>query len=327
MFGALFDPNVESETADHFERKTGHEILKIPLKEDKLGYVYEKGVFVKKVWGGKIVHNPIGENAILRYKKEDVDKIKVFLGDDFSIGPELQNIHHFVLTLENLSTYQLVDPQPLIEYMGQESLPLIEQDFVVSMVKVSKFSVQAFQQVKSGFGVEYYPYPMIKLSASTGSSVQREQEQTSYEIFIGYKLYNGESWIHDFEQKPSVNIMISDPANDAKLTYPLKQVRGCISDYKLLEKEYRTQLRVYVMTRDEFDAHWLLQPETRVGNDGNFEGVAQCGDLFAGNGHRYSIVVFATYFTINPAVNSKIPFLPFDKGKYLINVKREDRIP
>lgn len=327
FLGALTDKDVEAEKADRFESATGHQILKIPLKEDKLGYVYDKGVFVKKVWGGKVEHSATGQTITLRYKKEDIDKIKLFLGDDLSLGPELQNIHHFVLTLEDIHQYQLVDPQPLIEFMGTENLPLIEQDFVVSMLKVSKFSVQAFQQIKGEFGAEYHPYPMVKLRGSTGTSVEREQEQMSYNIFIGYNLYNGVQWIQDFEKKPRVNMVISDPLNDAKIEYPLKRVRGQITDYTMLPDQFRNQLRVYVLARNEFDNHWLLQPEARLDTKGNFESVAQLGDLRVGNGQRYTIAVFATYFPVSQEANSKIPFVPFDKGKYLINVKREDRIP
>ena len=43
-----------------------------------------------------------------------------------------------------------------------------------------------------------------------------------------------------------------------------------------------------------------------------------------GDGHRYSVTAFATYFEINREVNANIPFLPFNKGMFLINVTRRD---
>ena len=332
LLGMMMGDNVEAEKADRFEKATGHELLKMPIKEEKggtppLGYIFENGVFVKKVWGGRIEHSATGQNITLRYKKEDADKIKVFLGSDFSFGPELQNVNHFVLTLEDIHQYQLVDAQPLIEFMGKDSLPLLEQDFIISMIKVSKFSVQAFQKISAEFGAEYHPYPMVNLKGSTGTSAQRDDDQFGYNIFVGYKTYNGSHWLQDFESKPKINVAITHPADDATIPYAQTRVKGGISDYRMLTDEYRNRLRVYVITRNEFEDEWVLQPEARVGTDGKFESVVDLGTLRSGNGQRYSIAVFATYFAINKEANSKIPFLPFDKGRYLINVKREDRIP
>lgn len=324
LFSMLFEPDIQKEKEERFEQATGHQLLKIPLKEDKLGYIIDNGVFVKKVWGGKIVHSATGQNISLSYKREDFDKIKLFLGDDFSLGPELENVHHVVISLEDIQQYQLVDFQPLIEYMGQENLPLLQRDFVVSMLKVSKFNVTAFQKRAGEFGAEYHPYPMIKLRGSTGTGVQREDQQVGYNIFVGYKPYNGSEWLKNFEEMPKLDVWITQPDNNAIVKEVRARIRGTILRYPKLEDVYRNALRLYIMTRDEYEDQWILQPETRIDTDGNFEGVVRLGTLEAGNGHRYSVTAFATFFEINRDANPKIAFLPFNKGKYVINVKRED---
>ncbi|WP_419655887.1 hypothetical protein [Desulfosarcina variabilis] len=55
-----------------------------------------------------------------------------------------------------------------------------------------------------------------------------------------------------------------------------------------------------------------------------FEGVAHLGTLQSGDGHRYTIAAFVTYFQIIREVNSSIPILPFNKGKDIISVSRKD---
>lgn len=328
LLGLLFEPDLEEEKQDHFERSTGHQLLKIGEKEPKLGYIYEDGTFTKKVWGGKEVMSQLNYSTKLIYTKEDLDQIKLFLGDDFELGPHLKNIHHIYVNLDDIHRYQLTDLQPMIEYMGKEDRPLLEEDFVVSMIKVTRFSVEAYQEVEGAFGAEYRHYELpFKISGSTGSTSTRTEEQVGYNIFIGYKLYNGSRWIKDFEATPKVDIWILHPNDDAVIDQVRGRVKGSILNYHKLEEDYRTQLRLYLMVRDHYyDDDWVLQSKVSIDTLGRFEGLVHLGTLKKGDGHRYSIAVFATYFDINREVNSRFPFLPFNKGQYIIYVTRRDEV-
>lgn len=328
MWDSVFGPNIENEKEDIFFKKTGHQLLKIYVKEDKLGYIFDKGVFIKKAWGGRKIISHTGQDITLVYKRESFDKLKLFLGDDFDIGPHLDVVHYVEVHLNDVYQYQLTDVQPLIEYMGKESLPLLQQDFIASMIKVSRFSVEAYQKVAGEIAAVYRPYqlPMLKVKGSTGTSSSRTEDQVGYNIFVGYQLYNGTQWIQDFEETPKVEIWILNPNNDAIITRVRARIKGSIPNYYKLEEKYKNQLRVYLMTKDEYEDQWILQSKVTIDPDGRFEGIIKLGTLERGDGHRYSIAAFATYFDINREVNSKIPFLPFNKGKYQMYVTRKDEI-
>ena len=175
------------------------------------------------------------------------------------------------------------------------------------------------------FGAEYRPYPMLKVGGKTGVSVHRKDEQIGYNVFIGYKLYNGSSWWdNNFESLPKVGVIINQPENESSIDRVRARVKGRIAQYNNLPEDDRNSLRMYIMTRSEYEDDWTLQSKATVDTEGLFEGIIKLGTLEKGNGHRYSVAAFVTYFDINRDVNSKIPFLPFNKGKYVIRVKRED---
>ncbi len=324
FLGRLIDPDLETIKKDRFLSSTGHEMLKILFKEDRLGYIYENDFFVKKVWGGNVVTQAIGQNIEINYTKNDFDKLKLLLGDDLSLGPELENIDYITLKLEDIKRHELVDFQPLIEYMGKDEMETLKKPFVVSMLNVSKFSVEAYQKTTGEFGAVYRPYPGITLKGSTGTSGKKEDKQTSYNVFIGYKLYDGYRWIDNFQNMPKVDIWILAPKNDEIVNRVRTRVKGSLPYYSTIEEDYKNKLSLYIMTQNEYQDDWILQSKVRIDTQGFFEGIVKLGELEQGNGHRYSIAVFATYFKINREVNSKIPFLPFNKGKFVINVKRED---
>ena len=321
---SILSPDLQEEKEDRFRRATGHELLKIYNKEEKLGYVYDKGTLIKRVWGGEKVVQPTGQSIKLTYTREDFDKLKLLLGDDLSIGPGLENVHHIVVYLEDIHKYELTNIQPLIEYTGKESAELLQRPFIVSMLKVSKLSIEAYQKFAGEFGAEYRPYPMVKLRGSTGTSSQRKEEQVGYNIFIGYKLYDGSKWVQDFEDMPKLDVWIVRPKPDATIDGVRVRIVGTVLQYHKLQEEYQNRLRLYLMVRDEYQDQWLLQPKARLDTEGRFESIVRLGTLEKGDGHRYSIAVFATYFEINRKVNTIIPFLPFNKGKYIINVTRRD---
>ncbi len=324
LLDSALDEDLVAKREDRFKASTGHELFKIYSKDDRLGYIYENGSFVKKVWGGKKIVSPSGQTIKLLYTRESFDKLKLFLGDDLSVGPGLENVHHFKVYLESVEKHELVDFQPLIEYMGENNIPTLEKPFIVSMIKVAKFSVEAYQKFNGDFGVEYRPYPLVKIKGSTGSGTKKSEEQTAYNIFVGYKTFEGQEWVNDFEAMPKVQLNIAQPENDEIIDRVRVRVRGAIEDYSLLSDVQKNQMQLYIMTRNEYEDDWLLQSKTTIDTEGFFEGIVKLGDLEKGNGHRYSIAVFVTYFKINRKVNSVIPILPFNKGKDIIYVKRED---
>ena len=324
FLGRLIDSDLESVKKDRFLASTDHEMLKILFKEDRLGYIYENDFFIKKVWGGNVVTQAIGQNIEINYTKSDFDKLKLLLGDDLSLGPELEAIDYITLKLEDIKRHELVDFQPLIEYMGKDEMETLKKPFVVSMLNVSKFSVEAYQKTIGEFGAVYRPYPGITLKGSTGTNSKKEDKQTSYNVFIGYKVYEGYKWIENFEKMPKAEVWITTPKNDEIVNRVRTRVRGSLPYYNELEEEYKNRLSLYIMTQNEYEDDWVLQSKTRIDTQGYFEGIVKLGDLEKGNGHRYSIAAFVTYFKINREVNSKIPILPFNKGKYIINVKRQD---
>ena len=324
LFGMLFTPNIEGEKKDRFLTATDHQLLKIYSKEEKLGYVYDNNIYVKKVWGGKKICQPTGQSIKLTYTQKDFDNLKVLLGDDLSLGPGLENIHHLELYLEDIHKCELIDIQPQIEYMGKEYTDLLRKPFIASMIKVTKMSIKAYQKVIGEFGAEYRPYPMIKLKGSTGTSSGREEEQVGYNVFVGYKTYDGSEWMQSFENMPKIDLWILRPEKNSIIKRDRVRITGSIVNYNKIEDDYKNRLRVYLMVRDEYFDNWILQSKTRVDNEGYFEGIVKLGTPESGDGHRYSIAAFATYFEINREVNSEIPDLPFNKGKYIINVTRKD---
>lgn len=325
LLGLLFDPSIEEEKADRFFTATHHQLLRIFTKEEKLGYIYDNGIFVKKVWGGtKIKPQATGQTIKLTYTKKDFDSLKLILGEELSLGPGLENVHHVVLQLEDIYKYELIDFQPLIEYMGENDLDLLGKEFVVSMLKVSKFSVRGYQKVMGEFGAEYRPYPFVKIKGSTGMSSERGEEQIGYNLFVGCKVYSGKKWVENFNAMPKLDVWITKPTNNITIKRVRARVEGSILQYNTIADEYKNKLRLYIMTRDEYKDNWILQSKARIDTGGNFEGIVKLGSLEKGNGHRYSIATFVTYFKINRKVNSTIPFLPFNKGKYIVNVKRDD---
>jgi hypothetical protein len=331
LLGMIFGADTEGEKKDRFLAVTGHELLKIYSKEEKLGFIYDEDrhgndAFVKRAWGGKKIIQPTGQSIKLTYSYKEFDQIKLILAEELSVGPELENVHHIVLNLEDVHRYELVDVQPLMELMGKENISLLEKPFVISMLKVTKFSVEAFQKTMGRFGAEYRPYPLIKIKGSTGASSEKSQEQVGYNIFVGYKLYYGSKWIEHFEGMPKIDLWILKPEKDAVIGGERTRITGTILRYPNVLDEYKNRLRLYLMVQDENEDHWVLQPKARIDTEGYFEGIVRLGKSETGDGHRYSIAAFATYFDINREVNSNIPYLPFNKGKYIINVTRRDNL-
>lgn len=325
LLSTIFKPDLEEEKRDRFEVATGHKLMNLYEKQDKLGYVYDQGTFIKNIWGGKKTESHTGQSITLTYTRKDFDKLKLFLGDSFNVGPSLENVHHVNVDLEDIRKYELVDIQPLVEYMGKNSLQLIRKNFVVSMIKVSRFTIRAYEKVMGQFGAEYRPFPMLKVGGKTGVSVHRQDEQIGYNVFIGYKLYNGsEWWNNNFESLPKVGVVVDQPKTESTIDRVRARVRGKIAQYNSLPEDDRNSLRMYIMTRSEYEDDWTLQSKATIDTEGYFEGIVKLGTLESGNGHRYSIATFVTYFDINRDVNSKIPFLPFNKGKYVIRVTRKD---
>ena len=324
LLGMLTSPNVEKEKKDRFLSATGHEMLSIFAKEDRLGYLYEKGFFTRKVWGGKVSEQHIGQNIELSYSREDFDKLRATLGDRLEVGPGLENIHYIVLRLEDVKKYELIDPQPLIEYMSREDSDLLKKPFVYSMIKVSKMSIEAYQKFNGDIGAVYKICEGVSIKGGSGLSSTKEESQAGYNVFVGYKLMDGTNWIRDFQDAPKVDLVITSPANNVLVKSAKGRVKGNILQYNLLPEEYQNKLQIYMMVHDESEDHWLLQSEARIDTKGAFEAYIELGTLKEGDNHRYSIAAFATYFKINRDVNTVIPILPFNKGKYVINVTRRD---
>ncbi len=236
----------------------------------------------------------------------------------------METVHHINVYFEDATKYELVDPQPLIEYMEPDSANLLEKEFIVSMIKVSHYRLEAYKKVKSEFGTEFRPYPMVRTDGSTGGSATRLDERTAFNIFVGYKLYQGQDWIIDFNRLPKVDLKISNPKHDARIDRVRTRVRGIIDGFPDMKDRYKNKMWLYIMVRDEYQDNWLLQKRATINALGEFEGVAHLGTLESGDGHRYSIAAFVTYFKLNREVNSSIPILPFNKGKDIISVSRKD---
>ncbi len=325
LFGRIFPPDLEQEKQDRFLAATGHDMLKILFQEDRLGYVFENDIFVKKVWGGKVVEQAVNQEIRIVYERKDFDKLKLFIGDDLSIGPSLENIHYMILRLENVKRYELVDFQPLVAYMGTHNVELLKKPFVASMIKAAKYSVEAYQKMSSEIEGAYIPHPMVMIKAKTGTESKNSDEQYGYNAFVGYKLFDGSQWILDFEKTPKVQVYINSPQDNEVIKNVRVRIKGSLIDYHQLPEHYKNQLRLYVMVRNEYQDDWILQTKARLDpNNGKFEAIALLGDLERGNGHRYSVVAFVSYFDINRESNSTFPFLPFNKGQYLVNVQRND---
>lgn len=317
-------PKAQKLTEDRFYEITGHQLLDVYTKQNMLGYVYDKGRFLKQVWGGKVVSSPTGQDVKLVYTRENFDKLKFFLGSDFSVGPALETVHHINVYFEDVYKFDLVDHQPLIKYMGEENCDLLEKPFVVSMIKVSHYRLEAYKKINGEFGTEFSPYPMAKISAETGGSTSQEDERKAFNVFVGYRLYKGKDWIGDFEKYPKVDVKIDSPTPDAIINRVRTRVRGRVANYPSLNDDYKNKMWLYIMTRDEYQDNWRLQKRATIDAQGMFEGVAHLGTLESGDGHRYNIATFVTYFQLNREVNSSIPILPFNKGKDIISVSRKD---
>ena len=318
-------PNPLKKQTEQFESMTGHTMLAVHTTEDKLGYILDNGTFVKQVWGGRTVVSSAGESMEFTYTRENFDKLRLFLGDQFNWGVSLETAHHVDVSLEDIQRYEIVDYQPLVEYMGEQFADLVKHEFVVSMIKVTKFSMRAYKKVTGKFGTEFQPYPLARVAAETGGSLTDSNEYAGYNVFVGYRMYDGYKWWdNNFEKMPKVTVEIESPAPDSVIDRVRTRVRGSVKEFSKLPDAVRTRMRLYVMTRDEYEDNWLLQSKATIDEEGVFEGIARLGTLDAGDGHRYSLAVFVTYFDLNREVNSTIPYLPFNMGKQTLMVTRKD---
>lgn len=310
------------------EEKTGHNFTPFLEAEHKLGYIMQDRFFVKQAWGGNVAETSLGQDITCTFTYKDFDKVRAFIGTDFNVSPSLEGVDMVRLRLENIKRYELKDPQPLIQYLGEENRKILEQPFVFSMIKASKFSIEAYQKTSVDTEAAYVPHPMVKLHAKTGFTHEGSQENVGYEAFVGYQILSGKDWLADFESKPKVTVRITSPVPNAIIDKPRIRVKGTIPDYLMLPDEYKNQLRLYLMVRSQqLGNDYVLLPKLQIDpNSGNFEGIVTLGTLDEGDGHRYSIVAFATYFEVNRTVNAKIPHLPFNKGQALVNVTRRDEL-
>ncbi|HON43767.1 MAG TPA: hypothetical protein PLR86_00260, partial [Planctomycetota bacterium] len=253
------------------------------------------------------------------------DEVKAILNSSFRVGPSLENAHSIYLFLEDITKYELIDPQPLIEYMSPDNTELLQKPFVYSMIKVSKMSIQTRKQITGGVNAEYELSPKIAVTAGTGVGTEHTSEDAGYNVFVGQKFMEGAQWVDNFHDAPKVDIVLIKPLKDAVIDQVQARVQGHILQYHLIPENFQNKLQLYIMVQNEYEDDWILQSKARVDMNGYFEAILKLGTLEEGNGHRYSISAFATYFKINREVNSTIPFLPFNKGQYIINVKRQDR--
>lgn len=310
------------------EEKTGHQFTPFLEAEHKLGYVTQDRFFVKQVWGGNVVETSLGQDVTCTFTYRDFDQVRAFIGSDLSVSPSLEGVDMVRLRLENIKRYELKDPQPLIQYLGEENRNDLEKPFVFSMIKASKFSIEAYQRTSFETEAAYIPHPAVKLQAKTGFSKEGSQDNVGYDAFVGYQVMDGREWLAQFEQKPKVTVKITTPVADAIIDKPRIRVKGIIPDYHTLPDEYKNQLRLYLMVRSQqLGTDYMLLPKLQIDpNSGYFEGIVTLGTLDEGDGHRYSIVAFVTYFEINRTANAKIPHLPFNKGQAVVNVTRRDEL-
>ena len=70
LLGSLFSPDLQEKREDSFFTSTGHKLLKIFTKQERLGYICDQGNFGKKIWSGKKIVEHTGQKIRLTYTKK-----------------------------------------------------------------------------------------------------------------------------------------------------------------------------------------------------------------------------------------------------------------
>lgn len=194
---------------------------------------------------------------------------------------------------------QLAEPQPTLEYLGDESI--FQQRFVTSVAFASRVSMTAFKETTIEGGVELSPVNLGLLSTKAGQSKTESNTMEAANVLFGYQTVDASRWqAQSIDAHPQVALEILNPKPEQIIQSPRMRVQVKVADYANLGAK-KGRLQIYAWIQKIGGNQGVLSP---IGapvdlQNGVFELLTNLGGLDGGNGERYSIVVFGLFYRLH----------------------------
>lgn len=341
-------PKEEQSVVDTLQKMTGHlqlhpwrprEVLSSGLKvDDILGHTIqarsESGspVLGPKAWQGQVIgiddpDQQIDLELSGRRFGEFKGTLERLFGLQFSASYEYR-----VRLSVSWHPIQLAEPQPTLEYLGDESI--FQQRFITSVAFASRVSMTAFKETVIEGGVELSPVNLGLLSTKAGQSKTESNEMEAANVLFGYQTVDASRWqAQSIDAHPQVQLEILNPKPEQVIQSPRMRIEVKVKDYASLG-DRRGRLQIYAWIQKVGGNQGVLSP---IGapvdlQNGVFELLTTLGGLDGGNGERYSIVVFGLFYRLhNIDQQTQLPTTSHtrparDNGHSSVVVTRQDLI-
>ena len=227
---------------------------------------------------------------------------------------------------------RLADPQPTLEYLGDESI--FQQRFITSVAFASRVSMTAFKETNIEGGVELSPVNLGLLSTKAGQTKTESNQMEAANVLFGYQTVDASKWQKDsIDAHPQVALEILNPTSEQVIQSPRMRIQVKVGDYAGLGDK-KGRLQIYAWIQKIGGNQGVLSP---IGapvdlENGVFELLTNLGGLDGGNGERYSIVVFGLFYRLhNIDQLTQLPTMSYtrparDNGHSSVVVTRQDLI-
>lgn len=308
-------PKAEQSVIDTLQQMTGHtqlhpwrqrEVLSAGLNvDDILGHTIQaksdRGtpVMGPKAWQGPVIGIDDPDQQIdLELSGRRFGEFKGTLERLFGLQFSASYEYRVRLSI-SWHPIQLAEPQPALEYLGDESI--FQQRFISSVAFASRVSMTAFKETTIEGGVELSPVNIGLLSTKAGQSKTESNQIEAANVIFGYQTVDASRWqAQRIDAHPQVSLEILNPTPEQIIQSPRVRVQVKVVNYpELGDKQGR--LQIYAWIQKVGGNRGVLSP---IGapvdlKSGVFELLTNLGGLDGGNGERYSIVAFGLFYRLH----------------------------
>lgn len=341
-------PKEEQNVIDTLQQMTGHkqlhpwrqrEVIRSGLQvDDVLGHLITgetntgSPAIGSKAWQGSVVGIDDPDQQItLELRGRRFAEFKGTLERLF--GLQFSASYEYRVRLEvSWHAIRLEDPQPTLEYLGDESI--YERRFVSSVAFASRVRMSAFKETIIEGGVELAPVNLALLSPKAGQERTESNQMDAANVLIGYQTLDGSAWQRQrIDAFPQVALKVINPTPEQIIESPRVRIQVRVPEYNTLGDD-RGRLQIYAWIQQIGANRGVLSPIGAPVNleEGVFELLTNLGDLEGGNGERYSIVAFALFYRLhNIDQRTQLPTTSYtrparDNGHTSVVVTRHDTI-
>ena len=341
-------PKEEQSVIDTLQQMTGHqqlhpwrqrEVISSGLKvDDVLGHqitsITQTGspAIGARAWQGSVVGIDDPDQELrLEIRGRRFARFKGTLERLFGLQFSAQ--YEYRVRLEvNWRAIRLENPQPTLEYLGDESI--YRQPFISSVAFASRVRMTAFKETRIDGGVELAPVNLALLSTEAGHSRTETNQVDATNVLFGYQTLDASAWQQQsIDAYPQLPLEIINPQPEQVIQSPRVRIQVRVPGYAELGDQ-RGKLQIYAWIQQIGANRGVLSP---IGapvdlNEGVFELLTNLGDLDGGNGERYSIVAFALFYRLhNIDERTQMPTTSYtrparDNGHTSVVVTRQDTI-